>query len=134
MWLPCMDYMISFSDIPGLSTSTVKDEAAADEDDEEEMFVDASDGGATGSGSGGVTGSSTGGVAGNSGSPGGAAASPRGTKRKRGGGVATTPTKRESDGDVPSSKRGKMECKYGPKCYQTSKQHKEQFLHPWVSC
>ena len=105
-----------------------------DEDDDDAMFVDASDGGA-GSSTGGVAGSSDGGVAGSSdggmvGSNGGVVASPRGKKRKRGD--ATTPTKK-GDGDPPSSKRGKVECKFGPKCYQTNQQHREQYLHPWVS-
>ncbi len=101
------------------------------------MYVDASDGsggGATGSGAGAMTGSSSNESVTTGSSSGGVVASPRGKKRKREGETATTPTKKGDSGDgVSPSKRKKVECKFGPKCYQKSRQHREQFLHPWVS-
>ena len=58
------------------------------------------------------------------------AASATGTKRKRA--AASTDQSDESPGKSPA-KRRKPVCKYGPKCYQKSRAHKEQFDHPWVS-
>ena len=46
-----------------------------------------------------------------------------GTKRKR--------NEDPSDGSSPA-KQQKPLCRYGPKCYQKGRQHREQFDHPWV--
>ena len=57
-----------------------------------------------------------------------------GTKRGSEGGGATagtTPKKRPA----PSGKtpvKTKPQCKYGVKCYQKSKEHRNKFNHPWV--
>ena len=62
-------------------------------------------------------------------------ASPSTSQRKRKLGATptkATPTKGAEPGPSPR-KRVKQECKYGAKCYQKSKEHKEQFHHPWVS-
>ena len=43
------------------------------------------------------------------------------------------PSKKTSSSKKGSPIKKKPVCKYGPKCFQTSTKHKEQFDHPWVS-
>ena len=57
-------------------------------------------------------------------------ASTSGTKRKL---AATSTDQSDESPGKPPAKRHKPVCKYGPKCYQKSRAHREQFDHPWVS-
>ena len=125
----CISFLCS-SDLPGFS-------GVMDDKDEKEMEVDAD------SGTNMVAGTKRGSKDSPTGTPKKRPpttdSSPSGTKPKMAAGTkrgskdspASTPKKRPSTTD--SSPSGtKSRCKYGIKCYQKGKEHRDKFAHPWV--